>query len=256
MLTENTTTYDVPNTDTTPFEQLKLVRRVSRRQGLFAPQLLRTALRQAFVMLRPDIQWKNPVMFVVEVGTVLSIVFTIAALAGHGGQAPVTYLLALDVWLFLTVLFANFASALAEARGKAQADALRKTRQETPAYRLTDDGQVEETVSTALLAGDRVVVEAGQIIPGDGEIVEKEVLLRRVLRGGPVKEIKPARRPGIDGERNEIVRPTGGGAGQVRLQMAQIDHREGEMKQRVGMIIGKCVVHVLERYHIVQRERM
>ncbi|HEV3007388.1 MAG TPA: potassium-transporting ATPase subunit KdpB, partial [Pirellulales bacterium] len=103
---------------------------------------------------------------------VLSVVFTIAALAGHGGQAPVTYLLALDVWLFLTVLFANFASALAEARGKAQADALRKTRQETPAYRLTDDGQVEETVSTALLAGDRVVVEAGQIIPGDGEIIE------------------------------------------------------------------------------------
>jgi potassium-transporting ATPase ATP-binding subunit len=172
MLTEKITTYDVPKTDATAFEQLKLVRRVSRRQGLFAPQLLRTALRQAFVMLRPDIQWKNPVMFVVEVGTVLSIVFTIAALAGHGGQAPVTYLLALDIWLFLTVLFANFASALAEARGKAQADALRKTRQETPAYRLTDDGQVEETVSTALLAGDRVVVEAGQIIPGDGEIIE------------------------------------------------------------------------------------
>src|ERR1700694_4929136 len=81
-------------------EELKLGRRVSRRQGLFAPQLLRTALRQAFVMLRPDIQWKNPVMFVVEVGTVLSIAFPIAALAGHGGQAPVTYLLALDVWLF------------------------------------------------------------------------------------------------------------------------------------------------------------
>ena len=123
-------------------------------------------------MLRPDIQWKNPVMFVVEVGTVLSIVFTIAALLRRGGQAPVTYLLALDVWLFLTVLFANFASALAEARGKAQADALRKTRQETPAYRLNENREIEETVSTALLAGDRVVVEAGQIIPGDGEIVE------------------------------------------------------------------------------------
>jgi K+-transporting ATPase ATPase B chain len=172
MLSEKTAAYDVRTTDVTHFEQLKLVRRVSRRQGLFAPQLLRTALWQAFVMLRPDIQWKNPVMFVVEVGTVLSIVFTIAALAGRGGQAPVTYLLALDVWLFLTVLFANFASALAEARGKAQADALRKTRQETPAYRITEDGQVEETVSTALLAGDRVVVEPGQIIPGDGEILE------------------------------------------------------------------------------------
>src|SRR5262249_45571232 len=122
--------------------------------------------------LRPDIQWKNPVMFVVEVGTVLTILFTIKALIYPGGPVPVTYLIALDVWLFLTVLFANFASALAEARGKAQADALRKTRQETPAYRLNPDESIEETVSTALQAGDRVVVEAGQVIPGDGEIVE------------------------------------------------------------------------------------
>src|SRR5437660_1136980 len=153
-------------------EEAKRARRLSRRQGLFAPDLLKAALKQSFVMLRPDIQWKNPVMFTVEVGTVLSILFTIAAFLGAGGQAPVTYLLALDVWLFLTVVFANFASALAEARGKAQADALRKTRRETPAYRLLDNDQVEETVSTALRAGDRVVVEAGQVIPGDGEIIE------------------------------------------------------------------------------------
>jgi K+-transporting ATPase ATPase B chain len=149
-------------------QDAKLARRLSRRQGLFAPDLLKTALKQAFIMLRPDIQWKNPVMFVVEVGTVLSILFTINAII-HGGR--VTYLLALDFWLLLTVLFANFASALAEARGKAQAEALRKTRQETPAYRLKN-GQVEETVSTALQEGDRVVVEAGQVIPGDGEIIE------------------------------------------------------------------------------------
>ena len=111
------------------------------------------AFKQSFIMLRPDIQWKNPVMFVVEVGTVLTLIFTFAALAGKAGQAPVTYLIALDVWLFLTVLFANFASALAEARGKAQADALRKTRQETPAYRLRSNGQIEETVSTAAESG-------------------------------------------------------------------------------------------------------
>jgi K+-transporting ATPase ATPase B chain len=153
-------------------DEAKLARRLSRRQGLFAPDLLRAAIRQAFVMLRPDIQWKNPVMFVVEVGTVLSIIFTVRALIGYGGQTTVGYLIALDIWLFLTVLFANFASALAEARGKAQADALRKTRQETPAFRLRDNGQIEQTVSTALTAGDRVVVEAGQFIPGDGEIVE------------------------------------------------------------------------------------
>jgi potassium-transporting ATPase ATP-binding subunit len=153
-------------------EEAKQARRVSRRQGLFAPDLLKAALKQSFIMLRPDIQWKNPVMFVVEVGTVLSLLFTIAAIFGQGGRTPVTYLLALDIWLFLTVLFANFASALAEARGRAQADALRKTRQETPAYRLRPSGEIEETISTALAAGDHVVVEAGQIIPGDGEIIE------------------------------------------------------------------------------------
>jgi len=172
-----------------------MVRRLSRRKGLFAPDLLKTALRQSFVMLRPDIQWKNPVMFVVEVGTVLSILYTVAKLFGYPSAATLPYLIALDIWLFLTVLFANFASALAEARGKAQADALRKTRQETPAYRLRrredaervlqeldvqasipgENGSVhallEETVSTQLNEGELVVVQAGQMIPGDGEII-------------------------------------------------------------------------------------
>src|SRR5579883_2918558 len=94
---------------------LKMVRRLSRRQGLFAPDLLKSALVQSFVMLRPDIQWKNPVMFVVEVGTVLSILYTVAkAVNPDAYQASLGYLIALDLWLFLTVVFANFASALAE----------------------------------------------------------------------------------------------------------------------------------------------
>jgi K+-transporting ATPase ATPase B chain len=165
---------------------LKMSRRLSRRKGLFAPDLMKSALTQSFIMLRPDIQWKNPVMFVVEVGTILSILYTVAKALGYPSEASLGYLIALDVWLFLTVLFANFASALAEARGKAQADALRKTRQETPAYRLRnrDDAQrvlqegegathglLEETASTQLKEGDLVVVRAGQIIPGDGEIL-------------------------------------------------------------------------------------
>jgi K+-transporting ATPase ATPase B chain len=148
-------------------EDLKNSRRESRRYGLFAPHLLKAALMQSFIMLRPDIQWKNPVMFVVEIGTILSIIFTFIAPASQ-----MAYLIQLDVWLFATVLFANFATALAEARGKAQADSLRKTRRETPAYRLLENGETEETVSTALVAGDRIVVVAGQVIPGDGEIVE------------------------------------------------------------------------------------
>ncbi len=154
-------------------QEAKLARRKSRHLGLFDPELTRTALRQAFLMLRPDILWKNPVMFVVEVGTVLSILYTIIKVfAPDSTRASLPYLIALDIWLFLTVLFANFAEALAEARGKAQAETLRKTRQETPALRLRADGTQEETFSTSLREGDKVVVVAGQLIPGDGEIVE------------------------------------------------------------------------------------
>src|SRR5438105_1713902 len=167
-----TTAYVPPVSQGPSTEELKLTRRASRRYGLFAPHLLRAALKQSLVMLRPDIQWKNPVMFMVEVGAVLTVLFTIAAVLGFSSQVPITYLIALDVWLLLTVLFANFATALAEARGKAQADSLRKTRRETPAFRLLEDGQIVETTSTALQRGDRVIVEAGQVIPGDGEIVE------------------------------------------------------------------------------------
>src|ERR1700704_2401915 len=137
-------------------EDMKFSRRASRRYGLFAPHLLNAAFKQSLVMLRPDIQWKNPVMFVVEVGTVLTLVFTIARMMGSFPHISLGYLIALGVWLFLTVLFANFATALAEARGKAQADALRKTRRETPAFRLRDSGRAEETVSTELKPRDMV----------------------------------------------------------------------------------------------------
>jgi potassium-transporting ATPase ATP-binding subunit len=164
-------TLDAPVPDAAA-EELKLARRSSRRNGLFQRELMGAALHRAFVMLRPDIQWRNPVMFVVEVGTVVSVLYTIAKAISPGSyQASLYYLIALDVWLFLTVMFANFAEALAEARGKAQADALRKTRRATPAFLLVD-GCITETVSTELKAGDKVVVEAGHVIPSDGEIVE------------------------------------------------------------------------------------
>src|ERR1700722_13487198 len=100
----STTTVDPPQPtldDSASPEELKLSRRATRRYGLFAPHLMRAALKQSFVMLRPDIQWKNPVMFVVEVGSVLSVVFTIARLVGYSSPVRVTYLLALDVWLLL-----------------------------------------------------------------------------------------------------------------------------------------------------------
>jgi K+-transporting ATPase ATPase B chain len=153
-------------------QELKLVRRHSRKSGIFDPQLMKTAFWQSLVMLRPDIQWKNPVMFVVEVGTVLTLVYTVAKMCGVQSAASLGYLLSLDFWLIATLLFANFASSIAEARGKAQADALRKTRRTTPARRRKADGTYEDTVSTTLKSGDLVEVIAGEFIPSDGEIVE------------------------------------------------------------------------------------
>ncbi len=147
-------------------------RRVKRR-ALLEKKTALPAFKQSFVMLRPDIQWKNPVMFVVEVGAILTLLYVLAAAFGNQvSQVPITYFIALDAWLFLTVLFANFATALAEARGKAQADSLKKARRDTVAHRLIAAGKTEQVSSTELKPGDRVVVQAGQMIPGDGEIIE------------------------------------------------------------------------------------
>ena len=144
-----------------------------RSQKLFEPQLVRDALKQSIAMLRPDIQWSNPVMFVVEIGAVMTLFFIIQALVStSASQVPITYFIALDFWLWLTVLFANFATGLAEARGKAQAESLRRARSETPAFRLRGKDIIEEVPSSALRPDDRVIVEAGQMIPGDGEIIE------------------------------------------------------------------------------------
>ena len=125
-----------PRARRSPLEQAQPVRRVKERR-LLEKETARAALKRAFVMLRPDLQWNNPVMFVVEVGAILTLLFIIQAAWGNvASQVPITYFIALDVWLFLTVLFANFATALAEARGKAQADSLRRARHDTVAYLL------------------------------------------------------------------------------------------------------------------------
>ncbi|HTQ37663.1 MAG TPA: potassium-transporting ATPase subunit KdpB [Pirellulales bacterium] len=159
---------DVTGTATTSSADQPGAPRRSRRQPLLTTETTLQALKQAFVMLRPDVQWKNPVMFVVEVGAVLTFLFIFNA----SSAAVARYFIALDAWLWATVLFANFATALAEARGKAQAESLRRTRRDTIAHRLKSDGDIEDVSSTDLKPGDRVLVEAGQIIPGDGEIIE------------------------------------------------------------------------------------
>jgi K+-transporting ATPase ATPase B chain len=139
---------------------------------LFPWPLVRSAMWQAVQALRPDVQWKNPVMFVVELGALLTFLYTAQAALGHAvSQVPLTYFIALDAWLWATVLFANFATAIAEERGKAQAESMRRTRHDTVAYRL--HGNAVETVSSSkLVPGDLVIVKAWDIIPSDGEVIE------------------------------------------------------------------------------------
>ena len=134
----------------------------------------RTAIRDSFLRLDPRQQVRNPVMFVVEVGSVLTTILFFQALGGKG-EAPAPFIGSVSAWLWFTVVFANFAEALAEGRGKAQAEALRRARRETPAKRLQrpERGAPYENVSsTALRKGDVVLVEAGGIIPADGEVIE------------------------------------------------------------------------------------
>ncbi|MBS0212407.1 MAG: potassium-transporting ATPase subunit KdpB [Proteobacteria bacterium] len=145
-----------------------------RRTGVLDGQLLVPALADAFRKLSQRAQVRNPVMFVVFVCSVATTGLWIQALAGHG-EAPAGFILGIAIWLWFTLLFANFAEAIAEGRGKAQANALRGARREVQALKLAAphrDAATTFTVASELRTGDFVLVEAGQAIPGDGEIVE------------------------------------------------------------------------------------
>jgi K+-transporting ATPase ATPase B chain len=144
----------------------------NQQNSLFDHQLVGDALKEAFVKLKPQIMWKNPVMFTVEIGTFVMLIVCFAILFGANDQGSFGYNLTIFLILFATLLFANFAEALAEARGKAQADSLRKTREETPAKQLLDNGEIRNVNSSALRKGDVFVCEADDIIPTDGEIIE------------------------------------------------------------------------------------
>jgi K+-transporting ATPase ATPase B chain len=145
----------------------------TQSQSLFQPALVSEAIKQAFVKLDPRVMFRNPVMFTVEIGTVVMFLVTIGLLIKpDASQGSFGYNFTVFVVLFLTLLFANFAEAIAEARGKAQADSLRKTRQDTPAKVRQPDGTFASVSSAQLQKGQVFIVEAGEIIPTDGEIIE------------------------------------------------------------------------------------
>src|SRR5579875_2565880 len=142
---------------------------MAARQSLWNPQIVRQAIVDSLRKLDPRAMMKNPVMFVVEVGSVVTSALLIEEIVRH---RPIAFDLQITLWLWFTVLFANFAEAIAEGRGKAQADTLRKAKGETIAYRYREDGSAETVSSSQLRSGDIIKVEAGQFIAGDGEVIE------------------------------------------------------------------------------------
>src|SRR5579883_3507382 len=155
-------------------------RRPRRGASLFDPTIMRRAIGDSFKKLDPRVQMKNPVMFVVEIGSVITTIEFVRALLDPGLAGDRLFIFGVAVWLWFTVLFANFAEAMAEGRGKAQADTLRRARTETLARRFVVKGAevvihtspTESVAAPELRKGDLVLVEAGDLIPGDGEVIE------------------------------------------------------------------------------------
>jgi K+-transporting ATPase ATPase B chain len=159
-----------PTPSSTPEDVTSIIpRKGVRARPLLDPPIVKRAIKDSFVKLNPRAMMKNPVMFVVEVGAAVTTVLAARDIAQGAAIAGFTFQITL--WLWFTVLFANFAEAMAEGRGKAQADTLRKTKTETTARRVLN-GRTETVPATVLRSGDVVLVEIGETIPGDGDVVE------------------------------------------------------------------------------------
>jgi potassium-transporting ATPase ATP-binding subunit len=142
----------------------------SKSRSLWDAKIIRQALIDSFVKLNPRVMMRNPVMFVVEVGSVITSILLFRDISRH--SQAFGFDLQITLWLWFTVLFANFAEAMAEGRGKAQAETLRKAKSETIAKRLLPDGRIEQMPGSKLHVGDLVVISAGDLIPGDGDAIE------------------------------------------------------------------------------------
>ncbi len=147
-----------------------LPKKLARARPLFDTEIAGRAFKESFFKLNPVTLAKNPVIFVVEVGAALTTIFLLRDL--FTGASGLLFSIQIALWLWFTVLFANFAEAMAEARGKAQADTLRKTKSDTIAKRINARGDHDDVPASKLRAGDVVICETGDVIPGDGEVIE------------------------------------------------------------------------------------
>lgn len=151
-------------------KSMKLQRRNARKASLFEKELIVNAIKQSFVMLNPKKMAGNPVMFITEICAIITTIIILTDIYNHSGHILYSSLVAVILWF--TVIFANFSEGLAEARGKAQAETLKNTRQATIALKILDGDKIQNVNSTELKDGDVVLVSAGEIIPCDGEIIE------------------------------------------------------------------------------------
>lgn len=145
-------------------------KKLAHSRSLLDPEIIRRALKDSFLKLNPLQLAKNPVIFVVEIGAAITTIFLLRDL--FTSASGIGFSLQISLWLWFTVLFANFAEAMAEARGKAQADTLRKTKTDTIAKKITSSGKVESVPASRLRVDDIVLCETGDVIPGDGEVIE------------------------------------------------------------------------------------
>ncbi len=195
--------------------------------SLFDGKIVGPALVDSFRKLNPRSMLKNPVMFVTMVGAALTTVAIFTAAKDH------SFIAQLAVWLWFTVLFANFAEAMAEGRGKAQAQALRKTRVQTVARRLGKNGKIEEINANQLRKGDVVVVQAGQVIPADGDVVEGAATVdESAITGESAPVIRES-----GGDRSAVTGGTRVLSDEIRIQVS-VNPGEGFLDRMIGLVEG------------------
>ena len=202
----------------------------AKQRSLFDPEITLPAIAESFRKLNPVHMVKNPVMFLTEVGAAVA---TVELFFAHAHGEPFGFVLQIAVWLWFTVLFANFAEAMAEGRGKAQADALRKSRTKTNARKLNPDGSIEVVPAEALRKGDVFVVVAGELIAADGEIIEGAATVNEsAITGESAPVIREA-----GGDRSAVTGGTTVLSDEIRIRVTA-DPGESFLDRMIGLIEG------------------
>jgi K+-transporting ATPase ATPase B chain len=202
----------------------------TQSRSLFDPQIVLPAIKESFIKLNPFNMWKNPVMFVTEIGAAVTTMDIFFQLDAH---SPIAFVLQISIWLWFTVVFANFAEAMAEGRGKAQADTLRKSRTSMMGRKMSADGKITSVPAESLRKGDLFIVEANELIPADGEIIEGAASVNEsAITGESAPVIREA-----GGDRSAVTGGTTVLSDMIKVRVTA-DPGESFMDRMIGLIEG------------------